>query len=425
MLKARSLGLSLLAALLMFSLITVVERSPAIALAELPPGGTFTDDNEMFQEGWIEAIAAVGITKGCNPPANDRFCPDRTVTRGEMASFLVRALQLPRAAQPDRFTDDDESVHRTDIDALAQAGITKGCNPPENTHFCPNRHVTRGQMAAFLARAYGFAPPPEGSPDPFSDDNTSIFEADIAKIAAAGVTRGCGNGRYCPKSPMLRKNMAVFLGRTEHLSPNTPVPVPIVLGSFTTHYSSGQSRVKNIHLIADATDGAVVMPGETFSLNARVGRRTTSKGYVRAGAIINGKVHCCDSPVNIGGGTSQFATTLYNAIFFAGVVDVYHKPHSIYFSRYPMGREATLGWTGPDVKFRNDTEYPITVDTSHTSTSVTVKLIGNNGLRKVTAHRSGSASTSRGGAVTIARVIRYQDGSKKTERWSVRYNPIR
>jgi hypothetical protein len=71
-----------------------------------------------------------------------------------MAAFLTRALQLP-AGTPDTFTDDDDSVFEADIDALAASGVTKGCNPPHNDMYCPNNPVTRGQMAAFLYRALG------------------------------------------------------------------------------------------------------------------------------------------------------------------------------------------------------------------------------------------------------------------------------
>jgi peptidoglycan/xylan/chitin deacetylase (PgdA/CDA1 family) len=101
----------------------------------------------------VEAISAAGITVGCNPPANTLFCPERRVTRGEMAAFLTRALQLPAYTGPDRFVDDDNSVFEGAIERLAQAGITLGCNPPTNNRFCPNDFVTRGQMAAFLKRA--------------------------------------------------------------------------------------------------------------------------------------------------------------------------------------------------------------------------------------------------------------------------------
>jgi hypothetical protein len=143
--------------------------------------------------------------------------------------------------------------------------------------------------------------------------------------------------------------------------------------------------------MADTVSGHVVMPGEVFSVNDTVGERTAEKGYVPAGAIIGGWVQCCDLPANLGGGTSQFGTTIYNAIFFAGLEDVDHTPHSLYFTRYPAGREATMGYPDLDVAFRNDTNAPVLVTTHHAGyggTSITVAFWGDNGDRAVTARHS-------------------------------------
>ena len=109
----------------------------------LPPGGTFIDDDGNVHEGGIEAIAAEGITSGCNPPANNRYCPAETVTRGQMAAFITRALPLP-ASDDDFFTDDTGNVFESAINSLAAAGVTQGCNPPANDAFCPDREMTRG-----------------------------------------------------------------------------------------------------------------------------------------------------------------------------------------------------------------------------------------------------------------------------------------
>jgi len=105
-------------------------------------------------------LAEEGITLGCNPPANDRFCPGDPVTRGQMAAFLVRAFGYSDRGSRD-FGDDDGSVFEADIERLATAGVTVGCNPPANDRFCPRDPVTREQMAAFLWRANG-EPEPEG-----------------------------------------------------------------------------------------------------------------------------------------------------------------------------------------------------------------------------------------------------------------------
>lgn len=96
----------------------------------------------------------IGVTKGCNPPDNRMFCPSDTVTRGEMAAFLVRALGYTDDGGGDLFVDDG-SVFERAIDKLATAGVTEGCKPPDNDMFRPNSPVTRAQMAAFLHRALG------------------------------------------------------------------------------------------------------------------------------------------------------------------------------------------------------------------------------------------------------------------------------
>ncbi len=116
--------------------------------------GTFWDDDGSIFESDIEKLAAAQITAGCNPPTNNRFCPDDHLTRGQMAAMLVRALNLTATNGTD-FIDDNNSVFETDIQKLAAAGITKGCNPPTNDRYCPYNRVTRGEMAAFLVRAIG------------------------------------------------------------------------------------------------------------------------------------------------------------------------------------------------------------------------------------------------------------------------------
>lgn len=194
-------------------------------LAPLLPGGTFVDDNESVHESSIEAIAAAGITAGCNPPANDRFCPTAPVTRGQMAAFLNRALS-PASTPLDFFSDDDGSVFEDDINAIAAARLTVGCNPPENTQFCPQRSISRGEMATMLDRAFGY---PQSGENWFIDDDGTVHESAINSIAAAGVTLGCNppsNTRFCPHDPVTRGQMASFLVRALGLEPIVPPPVP-------------------------------------------------------------------------------------------------------------------------------------------------------------------------------------------------------
>ena len=199
-----------------------LSAAPLLPAAPLDPGGTFRDDDGNVHEGAIEAIAAADITRGCNPPSNDRYCPSSSVTRGQMAAFLVRTLQLPASAT-DYFRDDAGSVFEDDINRLADSGITRGCNPPSNDRYCPDAHVTREQMAAFLVRGYGYSD--NGGGDRFSDDDDSLFEDDIDKLATAGVTLGCnppGNTRFCPEDRVRRDQMASFLARAAGLTPIIP-----------------------------------------------------------------------------------------------------------------------------------------------------------------------------------------------------------
>jgi hypothetical protein len=111
---------------------------------DVPPSNAF-----FLEINWL---GSAGITKGCNPPGNDRFCPESFVTRGEMAAFLTRALELKDDGGYDWFLDDNGTLFESEIDRLAAAGITKGCNPPDNDRFCPESFLTRGEMAAFLFR---------------------------------------------------------------------------------------------------------------------------------------------------------------------------------------------------------------------------------------------------------------------------------
>ena len=213
------------------------------------------------------------------------------------------------------------------------------------------------------------------------------------------------------------------------------------ISEFTTRHSCCQPRVTNIHLFADIIDGTIVMPGDTLSLNDAVGERTTERGFKPAPTIIRGKLED-----TVGGGVSQFATTFYNAVFYAGLEDIEHHPHSYYFSRYPEGNEATISWRDPDLIFRNDTEAAVLIRTQYTDTSITVKFFGDNGGRQVRRWLSGRYSPTeppveyianperdpyseehvvvegRGGwSVTVGRVITYADGAEKEERWPVRY----
>ncbi|MCS4490162.1 VanW family protein [Corynebacterium sp. ES2794-CONJ1] len=142
------------------------------------------------------------------------------------------------------------------------------------------------------------------------------------------------------------------------------------VSSFTTSGYSGPSGV-NIKRVAEMVSGAIVAPGEIFSLNGYTGPRGRAQGYVESGVILNGRADTA-----VGGGISQFATTLYNASYFAGMQDITHTPHSYYISRYPAGREATVYEGLIDLQFKNTSSHPVRIVTAFGDGAITVSFMG-------------------------------------------------
>jgi vancomycin resistance protein YoaR len=214
------------------------------------------------------------------------------------------------------------------------------------------------------------------------------------------------------------------------------------VSTFTTRHPCCERRVDNIHRIADLLDGLVVKPGETLSVNAVVGPRTAKNGFVPAPTIEEGEM-----VETVGGGISQFATTFFNALFYGGYDIVERQPHTYWFTRYPMGHEATLSYPKPDLIFRNDTQAGMVIHTAYTKTSITISIFGDNGGRKVSAEVSARQNIVRpaleilpnpeispdkehvlqggmiGWSVMVGRIIRFPDGTKKEERRKVTYKP--
>ncbi len=266
-----------------------------------------------------------------------------------MASFLVRALDLPAGSAA--FTDIADSIHATDVEAIADAGITKGCNPPTNDRYCPQSAVTREQAASFLARALGL----------------DLIDP--------------------PDAPF-------------HL-----------VSSFTTHHNCCESRVRNVQDVARRINGIVLLPGDVLSVLRVLGNSVNS-------------------------GNCQTSTTLFNAVWYAGLNEIEHRPHSTDYSRYPQAIEATLipGWV--DLKFSNDTAHPLEIRAHYTGTSVTVELWGDNDGRSVVgdftpvagtvldvvseggpgARVVDTATVANGRSYTVTRTITDDTGSK-SESW--------
>lgn len=214
-----------------------------------------------------------------------------------------------------------------------------------------------------------------------------------------------------------------------------------VIGEFTTGGFAPESGV-NIRTVAAEVDGAIVKPGDTFSLNGYTGPRTAAQGYVEAGVIKDGA-----PSREVGGGISQFATTLYNAAYFAAMTDAGHKEHSYYISRYPAAREATVfqnhdGSSVIDLSFKNDSPTGVAIQTIWTSSSITVKIWGTKHyeVESVTGGRSDftnpetkkgpkenchAGDGAQGFTTTDTRIVRDAKSGAEVSRKTrtVRYNP--
>lgn len=196
-------------------------------------GATFTDTAASPFSAEINWLAARGITGGCD---TRRYCPTQPVTRGQMASFLARMFMLP-AASRDYFGDDNGSVHESAINRLAAAGVTGGC---QVNKYCPDARLTRAQMASLLARVNRLTA--GTGTNYFYDDNGMSHEPNIDRVARAGISAGCGTGRFCPSASVTRGEMAAFLYRiVKPIQPPTPFAFAPARVAGVVGYGAGTS----------------------------------------------------------------------------------------------------------------------------------------------------------------------------------------
>ncbi|MEI7549893.1 MAG: VanW family protein [Actinomycetes bacterium] len=219
---------------------------------------------------------------------------------------------------------------------------TKWVTPPLNAKFSAVGGVPKLQPSA----------PGHAVSD---EELTSVL---LPAISAVGTAR-VASVQTSLVEPRVTTEMAGGLGITE------------VISTFTTKYPPAAYRIQNIHRAADLIDGTILQPGEIFSLNKVVGERTAANGFAEGIIISQGRFE-----KDFGGGVSQVATTTWNAAWFAGLDLVAHMAHSFYISRYPAGRESTVAWPKVDMRFRNNFDTPIMVDTSYTNSTLTVSIYG-------------------------------------------------
>ena len=210
--------------------------------------------------------------------------------------------------------------------------------------------------------------------------NGTALDTAVAEEAILGAAVGPGLREarltLAPLEPRLTTEKAQALGIRKQIS------------TFTTDMgASSSNRIWNVHLLGSYLDGTILMPGQTFSYNKVVGPRTIERGF-REGQMIFGGVLI----PSIGGGVCQTATTLFNAAFEAGLPVKERHNHSWYISHYPMGRDATVSWGGPDLKFRNDLDHAILIKVTYTDATFTVSFYGTKQGRKVVSTTSAPTS---------------------------------
>jgi vancomycin resistance protein YoaR len=179
-------------------------------------------------------------------------------------------------------------------------------------------------------------------------NGTKLTAEELAKAVEPALTK---SGADRTVSVKLSRTKAEFTTQeAENLG------IKEVTGQFTTYFPYLPYRNVNIGRAAQMINGTLLKPGEVFSLNGIIGERTKANGFTEGYIIQDGKFR-----KELGGGVSQSATTTFNAMFFAGLKDIEHQPHTLYIDRYPAGREATVAWPGLDLKFQNDTRYGVLV----------------------------------------------------------------
>ncbi|WP_419992628.1 VanW family protein [Streptomyces boninensis] len=186
----------------------------------------------------------------------------------------------------------------------------------------------------------------------------TLEDAVLPLLAEEGADR-TGPVATEPAQPTLTRDNVAQLGITEQMS------------TFTVNFPAAPYRTKNVGRAAELINRSVVLPGDTWSFNRTVGERTKANGFVEGVMIYDGKY-----AKGTGGGVSAVATTVYNAIFFAGVDPVEHHAHAFYIERYPEGREATVAWGTIDLRFKNNSDNAIYIQAAATEKSITISFLG-------------------------------------------------
>lgn len=436
---------------------TFIARALEVILGEQLPEETAFEDIGPTHAASIGKLAALGVVAG---RSDGTFGPRQPVNRAQMSSFLARALDVAadRGVFPDlvRVVDGTPSVDGDSRPGspgvMGVTSVRSGAHPWfDRVVFELGGTGTPGYRAEYVEQARqrsdGRLLEVDGEqiirvvitgvadPDDLPDDISPYVQArragqdggDVVEVVNDRAMDGehvffVGTNGYSPfvvqrGADPTRVVLDIFRGFDEPLpSP----PSPEIVSSFTTPLTPGQPRNTNIHLAADYIDGDVIPPGGTYSLSRGIGPRTTARGFVPNGFISGGELISA-----IGGGVSQMGTTFVNAAWESGIQLDRFRPHSIYFSRYPMCREATLSGTVLDVVVTNDSPHDVTIRTSYSQSQITVSFVSVPWAN--VSSWTGSPRNVVGGiggafSVSCGRTMTYPDGTSRSESFSWRYS---
>jgi vancomycin resistance protein YoaR len=361
---------------------------------------------------------------------------------GAVDSITVTTEQQ---AVPPRFTDEEAELLATRATGLVEAGISISAGgenadvPPETLgpwlSSRPGQNelelfVRRGQISEdlpSLLNNVGRAPTPASFTVEGGKPVVVPSEAGTGCCASgsgASVLEALENGDTTVELNLTRVEPERDTAWAESLGIIEEITLPDEAGCSqfsadpcrrTTHHDCCGSRVTNIHLMADKTRGYIIEPGGYFSPNEIVGPRTAEGGFATAGAIEDG-----EHVEVVGGGVSQFATTSFNAAFFAGLDIPRYFMHDEYFSRYPYGRESTISYPEPEFRIQNNTPHGVLVWPVYTDTSLTVHLYS---TRYATGAVAGQSTSTSGNCtqVTTSRTRTYVDGHTESDSFSGNY----
>ena len=410
--------------------ISVDERAVFDAVEELDEGPRTppTEPSITYEKGELKAVEGKDGT-GIDPRDVIENLP-----KGAIAANEIR-VEVDRGAVPPRFPVDD-------AERLAKEVQAKVAKP-----LAVSAAGTKATVPVATQRSWVRSRAEDGGLVPTLDDEAAL--ADLRKLLAeAGepavetrftvegdavqIVPGKNGTRCCSSSAVDLVEGAMFDDDTTPpnelpLEPREPdltvaeaekLGVSAPIASFTTKHPGRQPRVANIHRIADLLRGTLIKPGKKLSINDTVGRRTAEKGFVSAPVIEDGKFS-----ESIGGGISQFATTLFNAAFEAGLDFGEYQSHSIYITRYPYGREATLSYPAPDLEIENNSPYGVLIWPSYTDTSITVTLYS---TKFADVRQTGQSEAPRGACkrVTTERTRTFlADGRTEVDKVFATYRP--